>query len=587
MSGFFVSNNLGTFSAEGKTPKVFKADILGWGGATSTGTFKDVLLGNAPAAPGKGFTHKYKKVNSSSSYTGMPSWSDWTGDSMELSGGGDYGFHIEGANDSSAWFQIEVPAGCELSGTGHIGPTANYGGDTVSILTAADRSDFPSVRRVGTSKNKVEVELTNSGHYISLDPAAEVAGIATFTIVVPDKDGYKIKFQRSNDNADKLSRNNACSGTGGTWGTPFHLSLIKWEKLVHGCGGDNTTATNYNSLVTRNDDSSCTYTPATISTFTISNNSVLEGANETVTFDWTLDSSNRKGVSTVKLYANNTDGSKQEIASWGPNVFSQALPYNTSSLPIGTTEFKLVAAWDKNAGNPDDAKVSLTVNSPQTLVSCNDPNASKYGETSETGDCGACNSNYYLGTDGLCTTCADPNMNTDSNGRCTTCLSGYTLHTDGTCQKVGCMTYADGASASDDYNYDPDAVVNDSTMCQGAAGTGTGNGGTPDVDCELSDWADWSEFSGWSDAATASGTRTRTRSRTIVTDSGGNGATCGGLEETETETGELDPDTGEVTTITTSTGDTTPVTPTTTPSPVIPIILGVAGIGLLALLMRR
>ena len=234
MSGFFVSNNLGTFSAEGKTPKVFKADIEGWGGATSIGTFKDVLLGSAPAAPGRGFTHKYKKVGSNTEYSGVPSFSDWDGDSMKLSGGGDYGFHIKGASDASSWFQIEVPAGCELGGTGHIGPGTTYGGDRISILTAANSPDFPSVRLVGNSRNKVEVELTHSDHYISLDPAAEVDGIATFTIVVPDKDGYNIKFERSNANADKLSRSNACSGTGGRYGTPVLLSLIKWEKLVHG-----------------------------------------------------------------------------------------------------------------------------------------------------------------------------------------------------------------------------------------------------------------------------------------------------------------------------------------------------------------
>ena len=89
-------------------------------------------------------------------------------------------------------------------------------------------------------------------------------------------------------------------------------------------------------------------------------------------------------------------------------------------------------------------------------------------KTDSNGECAAdCNTGYYLGDDGLCTTCADPNSDSDSDGRCTTCLSGYAEHTDGTCQKVGCMTYADGSSASDDYEYDPDAIVNDSTMCQG------------------------------------------------------------------------------------------------------------------------
>ena len=149
------------------------------------------------------------------------------------------------------------------------------------------------------------------------------------------------------------------------------------------------------------------------------------------------------------------------------------------------------------------------------------------------------------------------------------------------------MTYADGTSASDDYEYDPDAVVNDSTMCQGQEEDEDPDLVPEMIDCELSDWGDWSEFTEWSDAATASGTRTRTRNRTIVTNVSGGGATCGELEETETETGELDPDTGEVTTVTTTTEDAKKVTPTTTSSPVVPIMIGVAALGALALLIRR
>ena len=58
------------------------------------------------------------------------------------------------------------------------------------------------------------------------------------------------------------------------------------------------------------------------------------------------------------------------------------------------------------------------------------------------------------------------------------------------------------------------------------------------------------------------------------------------LEETETENGELDPDTGEVT-ITTQTTGTTATTTTETSSPVVPILIGVAALGALALFMRR
>ena len=341
-----------------------------------------------------------------------------------------------------------------------------------------------------------------------------------------------------------------------------------------------TDASNYDALATR-ESGSCRYNPAPITTFTISKTSVTEGANETLVFDWTLDSSDGKGVSTVKLYANNTDGSDQEIASWGPMVFSQTLNYNTSSLPVGTTTFRLEAVWDRNPGNSDEDTVTLNVSSPQTLINCNDPNASKYGESSLSGDCGTCNSGYYLGTDGLCTNCVAENDDPfrdmdDTTGQCTDCMAGYAEHTDGTCQKVGCMTYADGTSAEDDYNYDPDAVTNDSSLCEGP--------GDPDlvpetIDCGVSDWSDWSE---WSDAATSSGTRTRTR--TVVTALSGGGAGCPSLEETET--GVVDPNTGTVTTTTTGGDDPAATTPAS-PSLAAPLIIGgiVLTIGLLV--MRR
>ena len=90
----------------------------------------------------------------------------------------------------------------------------------------------------------------------------------------------------------------------------------------------------------------------------------------------------------------------------------------------------------------------MTVNSPQTLLSCDDPNASKFGETSDTGDCGDCNSGYTRGTDGLC-------------------------------QKSGCMDDTDA-------NYDPDAVIDDASACYGDDGTG-GNGGNGDTNGDNGD----------------------------------------------------------------------------------------------------
>jgi hypothetical protein len=67
-------------------------------------------------------------------------------------------------------------------------------------------------------------------------------------------------------------------------------------------------------------------------------------------------------------------------------------------------------------------------------LTCNDPNASKYGETSASGDCGSCNSGYAR----------------DSSG--------------GACKKQGCTT-------DDDYNFDPEAEIHVESMCGGTTAT--------------------------------------------------------------------------------------------------------------------
>ena len=583
MSGFFVSNNLGTFSAEDKTPKVFNASMVGWGGGSSSGTLVEALRGGSSSdnwsGRGISMSHFFKKKGDNTKYSGTPSFSVFpTNDSIELKGGHDYGFNVSGTSDSQALFEITVPSACVLGGKGHISPTVMWNGDSTSLLTAANNSNFPHITAVGGSENKVRIELAKPSHYISLDPADEISGIGTFTVNTSTKDGKEYKFEKT---GGKLSQKGVCGKNG--YGTPISIKLISWTKIQKGCT-DNQASNFDGKGATWVDDGSCQFDVAPIETFTVSKSNVTQGVSNNVVFNFKLGNSAGQRTSKTTLYASNSAGDNQKLKSWGKNVFSQNWSYNTNKLPVGLTTFKLVSEWNLNAGNPDSAQVSLTVDSPQTLRSCNDPNASKYRETSITGDCGSCKSGYYLGDDGRCTTCEDPNRDSDSNGRCTTCLSGYAEDTDGTCQKVGCMTYADGLSASDDYNYDPDAVVNDSTMCQGPAGSGSGsgNGGTPDVDCELSDWSDWSEWStaGATDGVGVGPCGTRTRTRTVITDSSGNGAVCGALEEIETK----DCSTGDVTTYN---EDATQVTPPTTPSPVVPIIIGVAALGALALLIRR
>jgi len=108
-----------------------------------------------------------------------------------------------------------------------------------------------------------------------------------------------------------------------------------------------------------------------------------------------------------------------------------------------------------------------------------------------------------------------------------------------------------------------------------------GNGGTADVDCELSDWSDWSAWSQLAAATDGGDCGTRTRTRTVVTDSGGNGAVCEHLEEEEVK----DCSTGEIVTNQSGGGGSAPA-----PEPkslAAPLIIGGIVLTIGYLVMRR
>ena len=591
MSGFFVSNNLGTFSAEGKTPKVFNATMSGFTGTgvPSNVDFKTLIQGLPVDAAGLDSGKNgwgYKSIDGKVRGGNRPNSDDqvtssqaekyfqfWNGsaspaDQMMLYPG--EGFHFRPAPGTKAKFQfkyVSCVAGCSgfdsWQRVAALSYITNIKKASVSMPTAAQSASYPSITNYsytpgtssssGFTKFTIEFDGDEPDDYWSIDMGnPQVSGIT------------KSKFVTSGD----VFENNSYPTDSGIERVEIYLkSITKKPVIISGCTDDKANNTTPGAT---DDDGSCAFTTAQ-PTITLNETGIRLG--EPVVITWS--------------HNNNTDFTTVEVLEDNSVIHTstdESSSYPHTPTTTGTKTYKIKTIWNKPGAADKFSIDSPTVGvvTPTSYVTCTDPNRAKDSNQ----ECADCNSGYYLGDDGLCTTCADPNMDTDSNGRCTTCLSGYAEHTDGTCQKVGCMAYADGTSASDDYEYDPDAVVNDSTMCQGVDPV------EPDlvpemIDCELSDWGDWSEFTEWSDAATASGTRTRTRNRTIVTNVSGGGATCGELEETETETGELDPDTGEVTTVTTTTEDATQVTPTTTPSPVIPIILGVAGIGVLALLMRR
>lgn len=432
MSGFSVGDVFGktflsaetiiggrrTFGSENK--QTFNASLSGFN--TSSATFKSIVE-NGVENKSLGLT--FKKQGSSSTYQGNPSFVDWDNDRIKLTGGGDYGLKLKGASDSI--IKVKIQAAKPMGGSGHISGITRKDGKDVSLLTAAGRSDFPSIQP-GANNNEVIVHLTKSSDYIELDPGADASGIDTFTVNV---DGHK--FSRNNSKDARISLKGA---------TPMYLGLISWELQIRGCM--DPTATNYKP--TANRESSCTYTVAPISSFTTSVSESTQGVSKTTTFAWALDTgtaSAPKRATSVKLYVSNSAGNDQLIKEWGSGIVAQNYTYNLQNLPVGTNTFKLVSAWDKNAGTKKTETVSIEINSPQTLLTCNDPNASKYGETSESGDCGSCN-------------------------------SGYARDSSGTCKKQGCMT-------QDDYSYDSTAEIHVESMCSGTpetGGDGTGNGGT-------------------------------------------------------------------------------------------------------------
>tara|TARA_B100000686_G_scaffold96391_1_gene103057 strand:- start:4040 stop:5707 length:1668 start_codon:yes stop_codon:yes gene_type:complete len=334
------------------------------------------------------------------------------------------------------------------------------------------------------------------------------------------------------------------------------VTILEAVYTKEGC--TDSQATNYDSTAGQ-DDGSCIYSRA-IPTISFDKNAIREG--EKVKISWNLDTSGNKGYSRVKIYDDAKSTSTPIKTSTSKNSYYRYTPSGVGGHPI-----RVVVEWDKGGTIRQATK---TVQVQTGFIECTDPNRAK----DSNGECADCKSQYHLGDDGLCTQCADPNRDMDSDGKCTDCMTGYALGDDGLCQKAGCTD-------PDDYNYDPEALISDDSLCEGV--TDDDDDEDPDalpedIDCELSDWSDWSA---WSDADTESGTRTRTR--TVVTAASGNGAVCEHLEEEETK----DPDTGEIT-ITTMGGGTTPVKKEEETKSPLPIILaGVVGLGILAVALRR
>ena len=454
MAGFIVSNSFGRFNAK---KKVFNATITGIPGVPTTVPFKDIVQGLPQGPDGyagnNGWAYKKQlgKNNGQSTnndgrltqaqadkyfqfYSGSPAK-----DNQMILYAGD-AYHFRPAPGTIAKFQFKYVTNKGSSNQYPYDYVVNIKKSGVSIPTAASSTSYPSItnyKRVDTTSGSsgyaaftVEFDGDDSSNYFSIDMGdPQVGGIAACKFYTPD--GYFTRTQYPSDkDIDRVE---------------IYLYSIK-KKPVSGCTDPQADNHNVNATVS---DNSCSYTTATISTFSTSPTTITQGGSSTIS--WTLSNAN---FSEVKLLENGTNimptNKKQ----------AQSSSLTVSPATVGNNTYQLQVDWNKpNTDVRNSAVQTINVNAPTSYIQCTDPNR----DTDGNGECASCKSGYYLGSDGLCTQCSDPNRESDNDGRCGDCVSGYSLGTDGLCQKSGCMD-------EDDANYDPDAVIDDSSACYGTNG---------------------------------------------------------------------------------------------------------------------
>jgi len=553
MSGFFVSNSFGHFNSESDNKKFNAVTLKGFpDGVTSisgrkmrqqirTATAPNQYLysGTAGNKKGSGWAHQYE--NDWIPPSNNVFFNRWTNNDQAV---------MRDDENSMQYFRpaknvrMKVKIGfydCTHGKTNYNYTTYELGIPS-KYVTKTGHREIVEVWLDGNSDDYIFVDFDDDLSSNSFDQeVAKSSSGAAYAVVIKCEEG----IWKSHHDPDADS----CS-------TVF-IQPVEAVYTKEGC--TDKDATNYDPMA--GVKVGCKYTRA-VPSLTLNKTEVREGS--PVKISWVLDNSANKGYSKIELY----DGGKKIKTSTSKSSY-----YNYTPTGVGNHPISIKVLWSHGV-QPPDQKQTLSVVDAVTFITCTDPNREKDNNN----ECAACNTNYYLGDAGLCIQCDDPNRDMDNDGRCTDCKEGYALQ-DGDCIKSGCMD-------EDNYEYDPDAVIDDPSAC--ADPDSTGNGGGADVDCELSDWSDWSEWStaGATDGVGVGPCGTRTRIRTVVTAAAGNGAVCEHLEEEESK----DCSTGE-TVITTMGGDTTPViAPTTEPetkSLAAPLII--AGIALVigVFVMRR
>ena len=468
MSGFSVGDVFGkTFlSAEtiigGRhTKKVFNAtmtNIKANGTTVPNTSFKDLITGpvvNGKAAGPNGWGYKSIKAlhggsgkvgsngritaSNANEFFKQANGSASGDDRMILYANDAFNFHP--AAGTTAKFKFRYVTNKTSSSSKQAAPynyVVNIKKESTSIPTAAQSSSYPNItgytKQNATSSSSGYVDFTmefdgdQNNDYWSIDMSSKASSIGQSNF---ETNGQRFLRVGSNSPASKdIDR--------------VEITLLSiTANQTTGCTDTQANnAGNYDIA----DNTQCSYTIATVSSFTLSKSAITQGESAVVT--WNLSSSNFDEIQLLQDGTNIMPSNKKTAKNSNHTV---------SPSSIGNHTYQLKVLWNKpNVSPTTSSTLNLEVQSPQSYIQCTDPNRNKDAN----GECASCKSGYYLDTtSGLCSQCTDPNRNKESDGRCGTCKDGYALKDD-LCQKKGCTT--DG-----DYNYDSTAVVHDESMCGG------------------------------------------------------------------------------------------------------------------------
>lgn len=481
MSGFSIGDVFGkTFlSAETiiggrSTKKVFNATMtnISVGGTSVPNTsFKSIVTGvvvNGEAAGPDGWAYKkigavHNKSNKVQSGRISPSnaaeffkWNNGSssGDDRIILYDDD-AFHFKPAKGTTAKFKFRYVTNATGSRSKQTSPydyVVNIKKASVSLPTAANSSSYPSItgysRKDATSSGSGFVDFTmefdgdKSNDYWSVDMSSRSSSIGQSNF---ETDGNRfIRISGKSPESQDIDRVEITL-----------LSIVK--NPVSGC--TDSSASNYDSNATV-DNNTCSYTIASVSDFKINKSSMTVG--ESAKISWKLSSGN---FSEIQLL--------QDGTNIMPASLKTAQNSDTEVSPaVGDHKYQLKVLWNKpNVTAKTSSVKNLNVQEKVSYVQCTDPNRN----TNANGECTTCKSGYYLdsATD-LCSQCDDPLRQKKSDGKCGDCISGYS-EKNGQCAKEGCTT--DG-----DYNFDPEAVVHNESMCGGTPTTGQDSGETPSSD---------------------------------------------------------------------------------------------------------